>query len=202
MTQGGRLGTLGVAAALSVGLLTPTPAAGQSDCTSDKIACVREKQCRLLRCHRIAERQGVPLDLDCLTTVVTNFNNCMAAANAQGDCVIVQNDTALLESIVDTFVSNAVQALDPGYPAVVLNKCSARKKQCVCKKARQKLNAHRVAVNNGVPVDVARLAKAEAKFVPCFLKAESKPPCLTLGDAASLEALIDQFIADVLDVLL
>jgi hypothetical protein len=81
-------------------------------------------------------------------------------------------------------------------PAAAQNKCAAAKVKAAGKKASNKAKCHSSAVKKGDPVDAACLTKAETKFNASFAKAEAKPPCLTTGDGAAIEAKIDAFIAD------
>ena len=100
---------------------------------------------------------------------------------------------------------DAVQQVDPGYPAPIENKCSAGKKKCINKKASCKLGCYSKAHGKGVPVDSICLGKCEDKFdgggteQGLYRQARSQVGggCLTLGDTAALEATVDAFVGDV-----
>jgi hypothetical protein len=81
-------------------------------------------------------------------------------------------------------------------PAAAQTKCTARKINEVAKKIRAKTGCHAKAVSRGSGVDGVCLSRAESRFASGFVRAESRPPCATTGDAAALEAKIDSFIAD------
>lgn len=179
---------------LTVGACPASAAA--SKCTAAKLKCVGKKECGLLACHAKAETKGVPVDPACLAKPPASFSSCFAKAEAKPPCN-TNGDEAVMEAKTDAFVLDVVTELDPAYPAPVQNKCSAAKKKCACKKANAKLACYSKAVAKGLTVDPACLAKAEAAFSKCFLKAESKPPCLTTGDTAAMEAKIDAYVADV-----
>jgi len=89
--------------------------------------------------------------------------------------------------------------------AQTLNACSARKKDCVAKKAAALLNCHVKAEKKGLALDPICVQKAEDKFdggadpaKGCFAKLEAKygASCLTSGDTATMEAKIDAFVLD------
>src|SRR5215510_9313389 len=75
-------------------------------------------------------------------------------------------------------------------------KCQAAKAKAAGKKAGSKAKCQSKAVSKGMAVDPECLTKAEGKFSSSFMKAESKPPCATTGDAAAIEGKVDAFIAD------
>ena len=66
-------------------------------------------------------------------------------AKNDGPCLTF-DDTTPMENDVDGFVSDVVQALDPGYPTPALSACSSAKKKCVAKKVKALLKCHEKAV--------------------------------------------------------
>jgi hypothetical protein len=181
-----------------------TVASVNDKCQPAKKKCVAKKQDCLLKCHAIAEAKGLPVDPNCLSKCETKFDGgvnpakgCVAKVEAKGGCM-VGNQTASLEAAVDAFVLDVVQQLDPGYPAPVLNACSAAKKRCAGKKTAALLKCLAKAEQKHVPVDPNCVSKVIQKFSTCFAKAELIPPsCLTTGDEAAIEATIDTFANDV-----
>jgi hypothetical protein len=103
-----------------------------------------------------------------------------------------------LAALVVSLAVAASVALAGPTPA---QKCTAAKLKATGKKASAKLKCHEKAVLKGLAVDPACLAKAEEKFTDAFAKAEAKGGCLTNGDAASIEALVDTFVDDTVDAL-
>jgi hypothetical protein len=190
-------------------------------CAAAKQLCVAKKTAGLLKCHQLAEKNGLPVSdpsiQTCLQKVVAKFDGgvtpskgCFAKLEAKypGGC-LTTTDTAALENTVDGFVDAVVSALDPGYPAPVTNACSVGKKKCVSKKTTALLACH--SKNEKPPVGLAPekfavcLQKARDRFdggaTPskgCFAKLETKyPDCLTTLDTPALETTVDGFVDDV-----
>ena len=191
-------------------------ASAQNKCLAGKTKCVNKKMSALLKCHNTAEKTGLPVDPACLAKATGKFDGgtkgpaaaCFAKLEAKNDgpCVTF-GDLAAEESKVDAFVLDVVQELDPGYPAPILNTCSAGKKKCVLKKAAGKLKCDEKCQKDPTKCGAVLtdcLQKATDKFdggtVPtkgCFEKLEATPGCITVDDTAALEAKVDAFIADV-----
>jgi hypothetical protein len=185
-------------------------------CLAGKEGCASKKMAGLLKCHSKAESSGAALDASCTQKVTDKFdggavpaNGCFAKLESknQGPC-ITTGDTSTMETKIDSFVSDVVQTLDPGFPTPVKNPCSASKKKCVAKKAAALLKCYQKAAKAGVAVDGTCLQKAQDKFdggaMPangCFAKLEAKPGCLTTNDTAALETKVDTFVGDVTDQL-
>jgi hypothetical protein len=179
-------------------------------CVAKKQACVARKMAGLLKCHQKAESTGTSVDPACVQKVQDKFtggavpaNGCFAKLEAKfpGGC-LTANDTAALEATIDSFVTDAVTALDPGYPTPVSNACSAGKKKCVSKEAKALLTCHAKAARTGT-IDPACVQKAHDRFtggaVPangCFAKLEARfsGGCLTTGDTPVLGTTVDTFV--------
>jgi hypothetical protein len=178
--------------------------ASLGQCTAAKLKCASTKATGLLGCHVKAESRNMVVDPACVDRVAAKFtlppNGCIEKAEAKLQPCVTNGDAGSLEATIDDFVLDVVSGLDPGYPAPVLNKCSAAKKKCVANTAKAVLGCY---AKNAVKPDAtlaACIAKANAKFdggteptKGCFAKLETKPPCLSSGDAASLETKIDTF---------
>jgi len=209
------LGAAALAALLTI--VMTAGAQGPNKCLAGKNKCVSKKMQGLLKCHNKAEKKGLALDPACTQKVIDKFDGgafpakgCVAKLELKNDgpCVTTGDESAL-ESKVDAFVLDVVQELDPGFPAPILNSCSAGKKNCVRKKTAALLKCHEKAVKAGAPatVDPVCTQKAMDKFdgglnpaKGCFAKLEAKFPggCLSTGDTAALEAKVDAFVDDVL----
>jgi hypothetical protein len=74
--------------------------------------------------------------------------------------------------------------------------CAGAKLRAAARKAAGKLMCHRRAVLRGGTIDPDCLARVEARFVLAFTKAEEGGGCATAMDAATVEAAVDQFVAD------
>jgi hypothetical protein len=199
-------------------LISPTGAwaqAATAKCTAGKIKCANGKATGLLGCHNKAETKNLPLDPACVSKVETKFSlpekGCMEKLEAKAvkdpvksPCA-TSGDAGSLEAKVDAFVLDVVTELDPGYPAPILNKCSAGKKKCVANKVKGILGCYGKDATKPDPAALlACIQKAQAKFdggvdptKGCFAKLEAKPGCITTGDTAALEAKVDAFALDV-----
>ncbi len=179
-----------------------TTASVKDKCQAAKKGCVAKKQQCLLGCHAKAEASGTAVDPNCALKCTNKFDGgptpakaCFAKIEAKGGCMVT-NQVAAVEATVDAFVLDVVTSVDPDYPVPVLNACSSAKKRCAAKKASALLKCHAKAEAKAVPVDPACVTKVETKFVACFTKAETKIPCLTTGDTAAIEAIVDAFVND------
>lgn len=200
-----------IVAALTVLLMFGT-ADAQNKCVAKKHGCVAKKAACKLKCHEKAEKKGLALDPICIQKCEDKFDGgvdpakgCFAKLEAKNDgpC-LTTSDTAPLEAKVDAFVVDVIQEVDPFYPAVVMNSCSAGKKKCVSKKMKALLKCHEKAVKKGLALDTNCITKAKNKFdggadpaKGCFEKLESAGGCSTLDDTAALEAKVDAFVDDV-----
>jgi hypothetical protein len=88
-----------------------------------------------------------------------------------------------------------VHAADPG--AI----CAAGKLRAAAKKLNDKARCHASAIQGGRPVDGGCLLKAESRFGAKLAKLESRGGCATTGDAASIEAAVDDARSILLDLL-
>lgn len=94
-----------------------------------------------------------------------------------------------------SLVATVARAADPGAT------CAAAKQKAAAKKLSDKVKCHGSAIKKGVEVDAACLSKAEEKFDSAFAKAEAKGGCVTVGDAAAIETLMDSTLTQLLTAL-
>ena len=96
----------------------------------------------------------------------------------------------------------AVAGLTPALAAPTpAQRCAAAKLKAAAKKATGKIRCHEKAILKGLGVDALCLQKAESKFATAFAKAELKGGCATVGDAAAIELLVDDFVEQAVDAL-
>ena len=76
--------------------------------------------------------------------------------------------------------------------------CAPAKLRAAAKKATMKIACYRKALQSGSSLDPNCIARAEERFLRAFASAEARGGCLTTGDADDVEAIVDQFIADLL----
>jgi hypothetical protein len=203
-------GAVAVATVVAFGAVTS--AQGPNKCLAGKNKCASKAMQGKLKCHTVAEHFGAAVSTACIQKTDDTYTGgavaakgCFAKLEAKNDgpCITTGDSTAI-GSKGDAFVLDVVQELDPGYPAVVQNPCSAGKKKCVLKKAAAILKCHEKAVKTGtVDADLICLQKARDKFdgglkPGCFAKLEAKGGCITTGDTAALEAKVDAYTTDVL----
>jgi hypothetical protein len=179
-------------------------------CAAKKQQCVDKYAVYLLKCHMKAELKALgPPDPLCVQKASNKFDGganpaagCFEKLEtaAAGGCY-TNDDTAAQKSAADAFVNAVVTAVDPMYPAPIIDKCSAGKKKCVAKLADALIKCHVKAEVRGLPVDPLCVAKAQVKFdggaIPakgCFAKLEAKYlTCQTTNDTAALETLAGDF---------
>ncbi len=101
-------------------------------------------------------------------------------------------------SLIALFLSMAISSSAAKDPGAI---CATSKQKAAAKKLTEKVKCHGKAIKKGVPVDAACLTKAEGKFDASFTKAEGKGGCVTTGDTAAIEMLIDETLADLLEAL-
>jgi hypothetical protein len=181
-------------------------------CAAKKEQCVVAMLGHLLWCHMIAEKAALgPANPVCLQMFKDRFDGgalpekgCFEKLEfaAAGQC-FSNDDTAAMETKVDAFVSAVVGLVDPVYPAPIIDKCSAGKKNCVSKLASALLKCRSHSEARNAPVDPFCLQKALIKFnggafpvKGCFAKLEGKYPCMTTDDTSTLESLSTTFAED------
>src|SRR5262245_48130607 len=159
-------------------------------CAGAKLKATGNAAGARLACHATAARQGVGTDPACLANADSKLSDAFDQAEARGGCVTT-DDADDIDVLLDSSVGSLVSALRP---ASTKSRCAAAKLKATGRKAKTKLRCQAKATGRGVTVDPACLPKAEARFVAVFAKAEARPPCLTTGDAAGIERLVDDLV--------
>jgi hypothetical protein len=170
--------------------LRPGP---HSKCTGLKILDAGDKALTKLKCHSAATADGAAVDSACLTEAETKFDAGFADAETALDCLMPTGDAAAIEAKIDAFISTVESALRP---SMTPSKCSSKKFAETGKEAHKKLTCRGRAVRLGLPPNATCLDPAD---VNGFINPEKQPDCLTTGDAAAIEALIDAMAPDVYD---
>ncbi len=173
--------------------LRPGP---HSKCTGTKAREAADKTSTKLKCHAAATKAGIAVDSACLTEAETKFSAGFATAETFADCLMPTGDAAAIEAKVDAFVSDVESALRPVSTA---SKCSSSKLTATGKETHKKLDCRGKAVRFGLPPSSGC---TDSSDVNGFTKPESGADCLTTGDAAAIEALIDAFVVDTYDDLI
>ena len=80
--------------------------------------------------------------------------------------------------------------------AAAPSRCASSKLAAVAANAACLLGLEGKEAKSGTPPDAAKLQRCRDKLAKAFEKAEAKPPCLTSGDSASIQALVDALVTD------
>src|SRR5262245_29890084 len=83
-----------------------------------------------------------------------------------------------------------------GGTALAQNKCAGEKIKAAGKKVSCKADLEAKEEGLFIPIDPAKLAKCESRFSATFARNEANGGCTTTGDAAAIEAKVDNFIVD------
>lgn len=75
-------------------------------------------------------------------------------------------------------------------------RCAAAKLAATSRKTAAELHCHQKALLHGQPVDASCIAFASARFTAAFERAEKKGGCTVTGDAATVEAEVDAYVAE------
>src|ERR1051326_4653696 len=180
---------LGSIVAASLALTASSATADK--CTSKKLKAIAKKEASLLKCQAKVAQKGDPsLETACNTKVIDHFT---AAFGKAGTCAGVESEC---EAIADDCRDQVRAALPDGTTPVTASKCESARLKAAAKKAKSKLGCYAKAALKDVPVDSAPggcLDKASSKFVTAFNKVSS---CTGDGQAATIEALIDDECVD------
>jgi hypothetical protein len=161
-------------------------------CTGAKLKASGKAAGARVACHAKAAEKEIAADPACLAKADTKLAAAFARAEAEGGCATI-GDVGEIDVTLDSSVGAFVAALRP---VMTANRCAAAKLKATGKKAKTKLSCHAKATGRGLAVEPACLARAETRFEAAFAKAEARPPCLTTGDAAAVESLVDDLVAD------
>ncbi len=194
-----------------------TPAPPPSRCDVGKLGCVAKRQACLLKVHATAEKKGEALAAEGLQKCIDGFGGCIAKLESKQNpakpktLCSTTGDLGPLSSAGDGFVTGAVTAIHPSFPAVgPPSACDAGKKSCVAKRATCLLKIHAVAVKEGALVDPAAVAKCTDAFdggAKGFAKgcvgklqgkqdpAKPKTICAVTDDGSAVATLVDAFVA-------
>src|SRR6185369_15237897 len=181
-------------------------------CAAKKEACVDKYIQYLLQCHMKAELSAYgPPDPLCVQKAEDKFDGGVDPTSgcfeklemaALGAC-FTNDDTAAAKSAADAYVSAVVGAVDPMYPAPIVDRCSAGKKKCVAKLIDGLLKCHLKYEAKNLPVDPVCLQKVMTKYdggpIPargCFARLELKLTCPTTNDSSALGSATSAFVQD------
>lgn len=194
--------TLAVSLLLCVTVAPAGAAIGPDQkCASTKRRLAGKEIAALTKCDGRAVAMGAAADTTCETRAMTAFANGWANAEAKGDCAITGDATAV-DNMVDSHRADLQSSLMVS--GSTPSKCTAAKFGAAGNQGKCKLGCTAQAALRDLPLTdptVERcLSICRAKFVAGFAGAERKADCRTTGDAGSIESQIDEFVAQVVDV--
>jgi hypothetical protein len=198
--------------ALAAVVVVASPAAAQTvtvnRCAAAKVRCVMgyghicgvQGVRGLFRCYEHATTRGRFVDQVCVQRTEDKLAECWRDADAErryGPCLTL-GDLLAVQTKIEDFVLGVVEDVTPGFPYPIANDCAAGKQRAVAEATFDKLECFREAFHDepGI-VDAACLSRTEAHYASAWAKLESSSGCLTMGDAAAIEAKIDSFVADI-----
>ena len=167
------------------------PSSTKSKCLSAKYKTARDLVSGTLKCDATALREGVAIDLDCDQKTTSKFDAKWNKAEEKGDCLTTGDEDAV-ESRARNAIENIQNQLGFGGPS----KCSATKYKAAAVLALAKAQCYSKAAAKGVVVNATCLAGKDTKFAKKWEKAEDGDDCLTNGDAAAIQAIVDGWIDD------
>ncbi len=189
--------TVFAAVPVALALVGASGAAAGQMCAAGQLTATGKAASAVVGCHAKAAKRGIAVDATCLAKADAKLAAAFVEAESKGGCPTT-GGAALVDGILDENVGAFVAALRTHLDA---DRCVAAKLTATGKDALAELACHAAAVKRGGAIDPACLAKAEARLVAAFTKAESKPPCVTTGDAAAVAASVDDLVIDVLAAL-
>ena len=198
--------------ALAAVVVVASPAAAQTvtvnRCAAAKVRCVMgyghicgvQGVRGLFRCYEYATLRARFVDQVCVQRTEDKLAECWRHADAEdryGPCLTL-GDLLAMQTKIEEFVVGVVEDVTPGFPYPIANECAAGKQRAVAEATFEKLECFMYAFNRDLGiVDAACLSRPEGHFASAWAKLESSSGCLTVGDAAAIEAKIDSFVADI-----
>ena len=161
-----------------------------SDCTRRKLNAAGGKANGALKCHGGGAKSGDVVSAGCLATEQSQFDSTFSTAEGKGDCIAPLGDAATVSALVDAFVMDVEVVLRPVPDA---SGCALQKLVASGREADSKLKCRADAIQTALPADDECLGGSDLLG---FAEAEAVGDCLTLGDAATIESLIDTFVDD------
>src|SRR5262249_40690599 len=208
----------GAAAQSEVDFVVPTDAedaalrlACQQECGTAKLRAAGAKASARTKCFEKAVAKSVPVDQTCLDKATDRMLVSFLNIEAQGGCVFT-GDAPAVEGAIDSAIGAFVGALTPATQDKAAVKCASTKIKAAGTKAQDKIKGagtkaqdkikcHSTSFGKGQAIDPNCLNKADIKFLKSFQKADAKGGCSVTGDAATIEAIVDGLVDDVVALL-
>jgi len=188
--------TARVTGVLTACLLAVAIAAGRSEaaskCAGSKLKAAAKSASCLVKLDAKEAKTGVPPDPSRIQTCRDKLHLAFAKAEAKPPCVTA-GDATDVQTRIDAFAADLDAALSVGIPS----KCQSAKLKAAGKGAQCLLRLAAKEAKTGTAADPLKLQKCRDKLAAAYAKAESKPPCATVGDAPAIQAAVDALLADV-----
>jgi len=156
-------------------------------CGGSKMKAAGRYAQAVLTCHSTATRRGESVDPACVSKASGKLTSGFQKAEDRGGCV-TNDDEGTTESAVDIDVDAVLAALAPD-PNDDARACAASKMKASGKHLRGILTCYSKGAARSVGLDPGCVPKADEKLTKAFTKAESKPGCTTVNDAATIDTL-------------
>jgi hypothetical protein len=103
--------------------------------------------------------------------------------------------------VVSLTVAMLVAMVGIADSATLAEKCAVAKLKAAGRKTNAKVACYAKALAKGAAADPICLSKAESKYATAFQKAESQGGCVTPGDAAAVEVMVDSCVTGLVTAL-
>jgi hypothetical protein len=188
---------LAAVAVLVVCAALPGPARGATVPPAQRCLAVKfDAAARAVAAHVSCEARAVEKSTTpragCHAGADNRLDRAFERIEAKGGCATVGDEGAVDQGI-DAFVDALLAGATTG-------RCGATKLRAAARKAASDLACHRAAARKGVEPAAACLDKSVARFLATFTRAE-KRGCGITGDAATVLAIVDAFVASTVGLL-
>jgi hypothetical protein len=157
-------------------------------CVAGKLDATARAVAAHVSCEARALERSKPVRAGCHEAADARLAAAFARLEARGACPFV-DDAGAVDAALDGVLAALLETQATG-------RCGAIKLRLAGKKAFTALACRRVGVRRGEPPAPACLAKATARFLAAFARADKKAGCKATGDAAAVGAIVDQFVTE------
>lgn len=180
-----------VLAALALSTAAPRVAnADAAACSAAKLIGLSRAADGLLACRSRSAAKAVAVDPACAVQVDDRLADAFADAVALGGCAI-ETEQEDVEVSLHEFDSDLAAAL---VTSANPDRCAAGKVRETLRRTKRELSCRRSAAAAGLAYDPACADGARTRLVNGFARRENRGTCLTTGDAALVEGLVDDFL--------
>lgn len=157
-------------------------------CLAVKLDAVARAVAAHVSCEARAIEKSTTPRAGCHAGADQRLDGAFERIEGKGGCATVDD-----EGTIDQGIDGLVDALLAG---ATTGRCGATKLRAAARKAATDLGCHRAAARRGTAPAAACLDKSVTRFAQAFTRAE-KRGCGITGDAATVQALVDGFVASV-----